>query len=426
MKDDFSLPNDNLANKNDSNDLRSNLDASYFSRDPDVASTGDSDFKTPEEVAQSEDNLAGENKTDNTMTNKPDKPHKSKRINLTKKQKIILVVLLIAALSGLLAFAWTWKNKKEPVENNAPAPAAPQEPVKTSEPSKLSGREVGLDVNSRQVIGVMIENSPDARPQSGLKDASVVFEAIAEGGVTRFLALFQDTQPDYIGPIRSARPYYVEWLLGFDGAYAHVGGSPDALAAIKNLGVKDLDQFANAGTYQRVGSRYAPHNVYTSTAKLTELAASKGWGSSTFTGFAAKGDSPQSAASHRVIDVNMSGFLYNPHWEYDTASNSYLRSQAGKPHTDEKSGAQITAKSVIVMVTSKGVMADRYHTTYATSGTGKVFVYQDGGAIEGTWTKADGKSPIKFMDAAGKEIALNPGQRWITVVGAPTDVSVKP
>ena len=424
MKDDFLVPdqqNDSDEQTSSVEDLRNNLNVSRFSRDEDM------DFKSPEEVAQAEDKLEGEEQNPQPSVNseKPKKPRKFWSKNLTKKQKIMLTVLLVVILLGLLFAAWSWKNKKMPAATNEPVAVKEEEPVKTTEPSKLSGREVALDVNKRQVVGVMIENSPDARPQSGLRDASVVFEAIAEGGVTRFLALFQDTQPDYVGPIRSARPYYIDWVMGFDGAYAHVGGSPDALQAIKSLGTKDLDQFSNAGSYQRVSNRYAPHNVYTSLAKLTELAASKGWRESTFTGFAAKADGPAPTPTIRTIDVSMSGFLYNPHWDYDQASNSYVRSQGGKPHTDEKSGQAIAAKTVIIIVTQKGVMADRYHTTYATNSSGKAYIFQDGIMVEATWIKKDTKSQIVFEDTAGKEIALNAGQRWITVVGAPTDVVAK-
>lgn len=423
MKDDYLVPgdpNDSADKKANPADVVDNLNVSEFSRES--ASNDEPDFKSPEEIAESEDHLDGEDKpSSDTKPTKPSKRKRFKDMNLTKKQKIALIVLLIVALCGLLFVAWKWKSQKAPAATNQPV-AVKEEPPKTTEPSKLSGREVALDVNKRQVVGVMIENSPDARPQSGLKDASVVFEAVAEGGVTRFLALFQDTQPDYIGPIRSARPYYIDWVLGFDGAYAHVGGSGDALQAIKTLGVKDLDQFSNSGAYQRISSRYAPHNVYSSIGTLTELAASKGWKESTFTGFTTKADGPAPSPSIKSIDVSMSGFLYNPHWDYDTASNSYIRSQAGKPHTDEKTGQPITSKSVVVLVTTKGMMADGYHSTYATNSSGKAYIFQDGIMVEGAWIKKDSRSQVVLEDSSGKEIALNAGQRWFTVVGAPTDV----
>ena len=381
----------------------------------------ETEFKTPEEVAQSEDI---QEETDTPMKKKQGFFARLNHKNLTKKQKIILIALFVVLLLGLLVGAWMWKNKKTP--SSIMTAVQKEEPPKTSEPSKLTGREVALDVNKRQVTSVMIENSPDARPQSGLKDAGIVFEAIAEGGVSRFVALYQDTEPDYIGPVRSARPYYVEWILGFDAAYAHVGGSPDALALIKSQGVKDLDQFANPGSYERIKSRYAPHNVYTSSAKLNDLEKAKGFDTSNFSGFVRKKDAPSATPTHKQINVTLSGFLYNPHWDYDQATNTYLRSQAGKPHTDEKSGQQLRANVVVVMVMKKGVMSDGHHTTYETSGSGKAYFFQDGGSYEGTWTKKDAKSQITFTDSAGNPMGMNPGMTWVTAVGGPENVSAGP
>src|SRR5690606_30510274 len=168
---------------------------------------------------------------------------------LNKKQKALVIISAAIVLAGIMFAIWFFVLHAEP----SPQPAAPQvvEPPKpTTEPSRLTGLQVDPDINKRHVTGVMIENSPDARPQSGLQEADIVFEAIAEAGITRFLALYQDTEPKHIGPIRSARPYYLDFLMPFDAGYAHVGGSPTALQQIRQLKIKDLDQFANSGAYE--------------------------------------------------------------------------------------------------------------------------------------------------------------------------------
>jgi hypothetical protein len=272
----------------------------------------------------------------------------------------------------------------------------------------------------------MIENSPDARPQAGLKDAGVVFEAIAEGGITRFLALFQDTQPDHIGPVRSVRPYYLDWLQGFDAPIAHVGGSADGLAKIRNESIRDLDQFANPGAFFRVNTRYAPHNMYTTSAKLDELKKAKGYESSTFEGFARKPEKASDVASAKNIDVNISSFLYNPRYEYDATTNSYKRSLAGKPHTDEKSGEQISPKVVVVNVMSFGVAANRVNSNYTTIGSGISYIFQDGSVQKGSWEKTSSKSQMIFKDEGGRVIKLNPGQTWISAVNNATSVKYTP
>ena len=152
----------------------------------------------------------------------------------------------------------------------------------------------------------MIEYCPAARPQSGLSEAGVVFEAVAEGGITRFLALFQDTKPAYVGPVRSSRPYYIRWLLGFDATYAHAGGSPQALQDINTLNVKNLDHGANGSTFDRVSNRYAPHNLYTSIDRLLAAAASHGYTSSTYTPIVRKAEKKIETPAASAIDIALS------------------------------------------------------------------------------------------------------------------------
>src|SRR5262249_44865010 len=151
-----------------------------------------------------------------------------------------------------------------------------------------------------------IENSDDARPQSGLQEAGVVYEAIAEAGITRFMALFQETGPQYIGPVRSLRPYYIDFAAPFQASIVHVGGSPDALAQVTSGGFRNLDQFANGGSFWRISTRYAPHNVYTAFARLDALNQSKGYTSSKFTGWPRKKDKKLALPQATAIDIRVS------------------------------------------------------------------------------------------------------------------------
>ncbi len=346
--------------------------------------------------------------------------------SLQKKQKALVVLAVLLLFGGGVAGAWyLLKPKPQPkpvAKVVAPKPVAPKP---ETEPSRLTGVQVKPELNQRPVTAIMIENSPDARPQSGLKEAGVVFEAIAEGGITRFLALFQEAQPANIGPVRSVRPYYVDWLHGFDAAVAHVGGSSDGLAKIKADGIKDLDQFANPKPYHRISSRYAPHNMYTSMAGLDELSKSKGFTSSKFDGFPRKDEKKLDTPTVTSMDFNISGYLYNPHYDYDATTNVYKRSEGGKPHIDAESGDQLAPKVVIVVVIPYGIAANGVNSQYGNIGTGKAIVFQDGGKTEGTWSKSSGSDQIKFNDANGQPIKLNPGQTWISVVGSADRVSYK-
>lgn len=340
-------------------------------------------------------------------------------------QRGLIIVGILILIMGASAGAYFGFFKQDPPP---PPPVVMQQPEPEPEPEPILSELTGMKVSEKEaalpVTGVMIENSPDARPQTALRDAGVVFEAIAEGGITRFLALFQEAQPGTIGPVRSVRPYYLDFLVPFDAPVAHVGGSGQALAEISSQGIKDLDQFRNPSAYYRSSARYAPHNMYTSRKALLELHKAKGYKTSKFTGYTRKEEAPRATPKVSVIDLSISSFNYNPKFTYDKKSNSYLRSMAGTPHKDEKSGKQIAPKVVVVVVADHAYAG--IYSTYAIRGKGTVYVFQDGGVTKGTWHKKDRKTMFSFKDSKGKVIALNPGQTWITLADNTGQVKASP
>jgi len=345
--------------------------------------------------------------------------------SLTKKQKIITSVMAVALIAvGIGTYLFVF-NKPKPVAQVAQQ-AKVEEPPKTTEPSRLTGLEVPAEYNQRTATGMMIENSPDARPQSGLKDAGVVYEAVAEGGITRFLAIFQDNLPEYAGPVRSVRPYYLDFVAPYDAGIAHVGGSGPALQQIKNEGIKDLDQMiaSNSSVYWRENNRVAPHNMYTNVVKIKELEKQKGW-TSNYQGFVRGGEDKASPTPNaKSINIKMSSTIYQVNYQYDPASNTYLRNEGGKPHMDAKSNTQLAPKVLIVPVITR--TQDGYYSVYATVGSGKVLVFQNGTVTEGTWSKAGRKDQFKFTDATGQPIKLVSGQTWITLASSSSDVTFAP
>ena len=400
-------------------------------------------FRTPEEVAALEDanEAAASNGTSASQAEQdPTAEHSSKapkkklglkeRLQkITKKQWIIIAVVAVVILGGggvAAYFAWFHHTPKPVVHKPAPKQMVQKPPV-IPLVSNLTGLPINdASINNLPVTAIMVENSTFARPQSGLNDAGVVFEAVAEGGITRFLTLWQDTAPDKVGPVRSVRPYYLQWLLGFDAPVAHVGGSGDALRLIGTWNVKNLDQFYNSGAYWRTSDRYAPHNMYTSLSKLHAVEAQKGFGKSNFTGWPRKADAPAQGANinARTIDFTISGYDYNAHYDYDPATNTYMRSEGGAAHIDQNTGKQINPKVVVAMIMNQGQNGE--YTTYDTIGTGKAYVFQDGSVTAGTWTKTDNNTNFVFKDQSGAPIKLNAGRTWLTVLGGDNRVAYKP
>lgn len=350
----------------------------------------------------------------------------------SRRTRILVCLAVTFILAGAGAAVWTHSGHP----GSANGIASPKTVKKSSQtvPSPLTGLQSDPALAKRPVTAIMIENSLDARPQSGLAEAGVVYEAIAEGGVTRFMALFQETAPQYIGPIRSLRPYYIDFAAPFQASIVHVGGSSDALAEVGNGSFRNLDEFANGNYFRRVSSRDAPHNVYSSFDELDKLNSSKGYTTSSFTPWSRKADAKLATPTAKTIDMPMSGPLYAVHYDYDPGTNAYLRKEAGDYHHStgseaDKIGQVLHPKVVIavVMNLTQGALdaSGAYYSNYLDTGSGTVYIFQDGGVTQGTWTKANTNDMFKFTDSTGNPIKLNAGQTWVTAV-TPGQVNYSP
>ncbi len=333
-----------------------------------------------------------------------------------KKLSILFAVLGVLIIAGgtFAAFHFLTPKPEEP----APKVVIPEpEPEPVYYYSPLTGAEVENEAATKQAVtAILIENSPDARPQSGLKDSGVVFEAIAEGGITRFLVLYQEQKPQLIGPVRSVRMYYVDWLAPFNASVAHIGGSAAALREVRNGKYRDIDQFFNADAYWRATDRYAPHNVYTSFKRLDALNKAKGYTESSFTGFTREDTTAAETPTATRISVTISSPLYNSYYTYNEKTNTYNRSQGGAPHLDREDG-RISPRVVVVMkVNETTVMEDGYRQSIQTNGSGGAYIFQDGTVQEVTWKKLNRAGQITFTDSKGNDVPLARGQTWITAV----------
>lgn len=334
-------------------------------------------------------------------------------IKAHRKASIALLgvcIIVLAVGIAFLVYAW---NKPSDIA----IPPKPKSKVAQKFYSPLTGQEVASEQDTKApVTAIMIENSPDARPQSGIKDAGQVYEAIAEGGITRFLTLHQQDKPGLIGPVRSLREYYLDWLTPYDASVAHVGGSAEALQNVRNGSYADLDQFFNAGTYWRASDRYAPHNVYTNSERLDALNASKGHTKSDFTSFERTDGKASDAPTAQHIAVNFSSAAFNTTYDWNKDTNTYTRNLGGAPHVDREAG-QITPTVVIALhVDENTVMQDGYREQITTTGSGKADVFQNGTVQQVTWRKTSQKAPLELLDDKGAALKLNRGQAWIAAV----------
>jgi len=391
-----------------------------------------------------------EEKTLNTVENRPtekvaDKTEKKpgfkdlferlKKFWSSKKNRLITISViggLIIIMTGLVLYKWytdveTGKNEESKTAEDSAATTEVQELAV----SILDGTMVPKNLANRHPLAVIIENHTEARPQSGVSDASIVYEAIAEGGITRYLALYSGYNAAKIGPVRSARTYFVDFSREYNAYLGHVGGNYDALEQIRAEGILDLDQFQNAAYYKREAEKgiSSEHTVYTSTDLLYELAGKKGYSTENgFTPLKFKTDvTTESRPASQKIIVNYGSASYKVTFDYDPASNNYLRTLASLPDQDRQTGKRLSPKNVILQTVSRQATTTKINEKgyiYTTEGQGKAQILQDGKLITGSWQKS-GASRTKFLDGNGQEISLNPGQTWICIVHPDISVSIE-
>lgn len=357
---------------------------------------------------------------------------------LTRRRPTVLFIVLglMVLTGGSSLFLWlkfTHQTAGEPLSVTSALGNAGAVPTLTatpaSAPDPLTGELVTPEAATQPIVGVMIENlDPDARPQSGLGQADVVYEALAEGGITRFLALFQEPLPKTIGPIRSLRPYFLTWGLEYNSPVVHAGGSQPALADIQPSGLKNIDALAlGAPTFYRTSDRAAPHNLYTSASLLESLLKKLRFATvPTFTPLPRKVDAPETNPSHPIIAINFSTNAYKVVYHFDAASDSYARDLAGQPHIDRTSGKQIMVKNIVIefVPTSYSTQPDgKPQTIMNLTGQGKALIFRDGSLVEGSWRKTSQKSQTQLVDGNGQPIAFNSGSTWYEIVPTGTVIS---
>ncbi len=287
---------------------------------------------------------------------------------------------------------------------------------------RLFTREEMEKLQEKTPIAVMVSNHVHARPASNLSQADVVYEALVEGGITRLLAIYWSREPNKVGPIRSARQYYLEWLSPYDPIFVYDGfamsDNPkvDAAGNITKYGLKSMYV---EGAW-RVADRVSPHNEYSSTVRTWEIAEARGWtGLPQIQSWNFKSDARVDDRNDRFegkISFSNSE-QYNVTWEYEKDTNMYYRYIGGISDVDLETGQQISAKNVIVQEVKVEGPVDSYNRLIiTTTGTGPVAVLQDGKVIYGKWKKDDRTSRTQFYDNNDNKIELNRGVTWISAV----------
>ncbi len=310
---------------------------------------------------------------------------------------------------------------------NIPSATAPRDKENPINGELYTAKQMN-SMKSRFPIAVMIENHFAARPQSCYNKADLVYETLAEGGITRTMAFFWGHKCDKIGPVRSARQYFIEWLMPFDPLYMHIGYAAttdprtNAGGSLHTYNIKTLNK---GGTFWRDHSRYAPHNAYTSTDLLYKMAPLYGYTGKPIeiTPWKFKRDLPIDQrgkgpnVSMYFYDRLRNGGIYDISWKYDRTKNIYYRYNKTTPYLDASTGEKVYAHNLIIERVKMVPAYDNHaHVIITTTGQGNAIILRDGLVLEGTWKKTGKRARTMYYDKDGNEIEFNRGVTWIEAV----------
>jgi DUF3048 family protein len=280
-------------------------------------------------------------------------------------------------------------------------------------------------IPDRPALAVKVENLPAARPQAGLGNADIVYEEPVEGGITRFIAVFQCRDAERIGPIRSARLVDADILRQFGSpVFAFAGGVPEVVSAVEGSGAVSIPYTTSSEFFEEDPNRSEPHHVFSSTSVLYRGAA----GGTPEPVFSFDPDRPTSEKRSRLIHLDFSPSA-NVFWKFSPKNRVWLRSHDEEPHMLED-GSRVSAANVIVQVVkvrpSEIVdVAGNPSPEIEAVGSGKAYVFRNGRVIEGQWVREGKDDLTEFLDAGGEKIPLAPGLTWVELFPSDRPIEIE-
>ena len=337
---------------------------------------------------------------------------------MNKKKLYIYIIWIFVVIALLLGAYLLWQKYSSGVVWKKEQPQISVAPLYYS---SLDGLAVSsTESTSPTVVGIMIDNHPDARPQVGLVAAKIVYEAPAEGGITRYFAIFDASQNiEKVGPVRSARPYFIDWLEEYTGLYMHCGGSPEGLVKIETDKIFDLNEMFNGRYFWRDELRAAPHNLYSSSDLWNKYLAAHNEKNKPFNNSWKFGD--LNVTSTELVKSISIPFVsdYTVGFNFDGGFQQYTRSINNELQVENN--IPLVADNIVIQYVKTQIVDDYGRKEITTSGSGDLRVLRDGMMVRGTWKKENNRT--RWYDQNGVEINLKPGKIWVEIV--PKDIGIK-
>jgi hypothetical protein len=346
-------------------------------------------------------------------------------------RKKITVLIFIIALTSLIS-----SYLLQTLEKGNTMTSPPEEPSnkvssiideQVKEPIKFyapyTGEEVDEKTSKNIAFMCIVENSKNARPQSGIIDADIVFETSAEGGIPRMLALFQKNSPAKIGPVRSMRPYFLELAREYNLPFGHCGYSEEARNLIHENKLMTLNEFVFTGFYWRERDRKAPHNLYTSASKLRKIVENLDYVKcpSVHLEFERNYWNSDNLDEAKEIQLKVNR---NYTADYSFKNGKYYKSMNSKEAVNKEDTIQLSVSNIVIQFTTIKLQEDNLHLDIALRGEGDGYVISNGKITKMKWSKDSIESKTILRDGNGLEIPLNVGNTWWHIVDKSSKLTI--
>lgn len=340
----------------------------------------------------------------------------------------VTALVIILTIAGVSAFGVNAMSRQPHLALPTLAPTVgTSSALSAFVPGPLTGERTPRALVNRRPVVVVIDNTPEARPQAGIAAASLTFETLTESGITRLMSVYLERDTGTVGPIRSLRPYFLDLASGYRALLVHAGGSPASLQELRNSSdVANIEALNPSPAFHRDPNRLDPHNLFGSTGGARDIARQNGADSPVpFDGLPHAVSLPGTYPSARTVTLSFGTAAipalpaYVVEYRYDQATDRYSRWVGGAPCTDADTGHQVSTANVAVLQTDiapiPGDTAGRI--SIRLTGAGRAQIFEHGREITGRWQRAGSSAPLRFLTSSGSPVAFAPGTSWVEIVG---------
>ena len=353
-----------------------------------------------------------------------DKAMKRRRVKKADQKRLVYISLFFFVLALFIVIIYLISTRR----------TTSTTPVSTKKVEQTEQKTINIvnEKSNERPIAVMIDNNIGDAKHAGLQDSFVNYEIIVEGGLSRIMAIYKDKNTELIGPVRSARHYFLDYALEYDAVYVHYGWSPLAEENINSLNVQNINGMTDPTPFARDPNLASPHNVFTTMNKIKSYIETNSYNNTSSNWkalhYSADEINLEKIQTNELIDAKEVTVNYSDNekrsYTYDSENSYYLRNTNGNPHIDRLTNNQLHFKNIIIMKVPNKALDSEGRQDLETVGNGVGYYATNGYAKKITWSKSSRTSKTTYSYEDGSEVVLNDGNTFIQIVPTTSGVTI--